>query len=190
MMNITNFVVLAIKEGILLSHRFMIAETITHACKNEVRSPVEDSSHQYRVFIFTENVVIWTKEINGQERNKCQHKMSRRNNSERGYPPHADRWSSERDRLQQEKNQEYGRPVAVCLLLLSLRCVPDIKQHWRKKRRPDGKNSAQAIDNRQSDKPVFSKHDVFPHVCREQYLNQFATIICNVKAADLDELSV
>lgn len=98
--------------------------------------------------------------------------MSRRNNSERGDPPHTHRWTSERDRLQQEKNKEYGRPVAIGFLLLSLRCVPDIKQHWRKERRPDGQNSAQTIDNGQSDKPVFSKHDVFPHVCWAQYLNK------------------
>lgn len=100
--------------------------------------------------------------------------MGRRNNSESRDPPHPHRWSSERDRLQQEKNEENCRPVAVCFLLLSLWSVPNIKQHWRKERCPDGQNCAQTIDNRQSDKPVFSKHDVFPHVCWQQYSNKIA----------------
>lgn len=48
-------------------------------------------SHEYRVFVFTENVVIRTKEIDRQEGEKCQHKMGRRNKSEGRDPPHSDR---------------------------------------------------------------------------------------------------
>jgi len=46
LLNITNIVVFAIKEGIPLRYKFMMAETITHACKNDGRSnTLHRSSH-------------------------------------------------------------------------------------------------------------------------------------------------
>ena len=52
-MDITNFVVFAIREGIPLRHRFMIAETITNVCKNDVRSNILHISTEYLYLLKT-----------------------------------------------------------------------------------------------------------------------------------------
>ena len=52
-MKIINLVVFATNEVILLRRRYMIAETITHACKNDVRSNFLHISTEYLYLLKT-----------------------------------------------------------------------------------------------------------------------------------------
>ena len=95
--------------------------------------------------------------------------MSWRDNSEGCDPPHSHGRSRKRDRLKQQKHQENCRPVAVCFLLLAGWRVPVVKDYWRKNSGPDREHCTQAVDNRESDEPVFPENYVFPHVACGYY---------------------
>lgn len=88
----SKLLVFANKRWIFLAvtGQLMVAEIILQLCIRKQRTN-EYPSHKYRVLVFAVNVVIWTKEIDRQEGEKCQHKMGWRNKSESRDPPHPDR---------------------------------------------------------------------------------------------------